>query len=114
MSTTETTGEFGPDECARIDEALADEAVHRRLDAGVLQRDPQFVEPGLGLFELRAREIELGECRLIPRLRVVERLLWEQLALEQAARSIEVGLRELEIRLPLADGRFADLNDASA
>ena len=81
----------------------------RATDQRVLQRDSQLVESGLRLLELRAREIELSQRRLIPRFGVIERLLRKQLTLEQAPRSIEVGLRELQIRVALPDRRFADL-----
>ena len=47
--------------------------------------------------------------RLVPRLGVVEGLAGQQLALEQAAVPLEVGLRELEVRFALPDRRFGDL-----
>ena len=45
------------------------------------KRDLQLLESRLGLFELRAREIDLREGGLIPGLGVVERLLREKLTL---------------------------------
>ena len=45
--------------------------------------DLQLVEPRLGLCDLRLREIELRQRRLIPRVGVVEGLPRQQLALEQ-------------------------------
>ena len=47
--------------------------------------------------------------RLMPRVDVIERLLRQQLTLEQAARAVEAGLRQLEVRLPLANRRLRDL-----
>ena len=65
--------------------------------------DAQLVEARLRLRALRAREIELRDRRLIARLVVVERLLGQQLPLEEVARALDVGLRQLQIRFALAD-----------
>ena len=105
MSTTESDRRVGRDEGAGVEQALADEAVHRRPDLGAAERDLQLVEAGLRLVELGAREIELGLRRLMAGVGVVERLARQELALEQAARAIEVGLGELQVGLALAHGR---------
>ena len=73
------------------------------------ERDLQLVEPRLRLLELRPREIELRHRRLVARVGVVERLLRQQLPLVEAARAIEVGLRQLQVGLALADRRLRDL-----
>ena len=52
------------------------------------------------------RQIELRQRRLMARIDVVERLLREQLALEEAARAIEVVLRELQVGFALTDRRL--------
>ena len=52
---------------------------------------------------LRARQIELRDGRLVPRLGVVERLLRQQLPREQVARALGVGLGELQVRFALPD-----------
>ena len=65
--------------------------------------------------ELGARELELGLRRLLAGFGVVQRLAGEQLALEQAARPIEVGLRRTSGRPRAAErSRVATSNDASA
>jgi hypothetical protein len=94
----------GRDEGAGVEQPLADEAIDRRSDLGGAQGDLELVEPGLGLVELRPREIQLGLRRLVPRVGVVEGLAGEQLPLEEAARSIEVRLGELEIGFALPHG----------
>ena len=58
---------------------------------------------------LRAREIERRDRRLVARLVVVERLLRQQLALEQAARPLDVGLRQLQVGFALANRRLRHL-----
>ena len=55
------------------------------------------------------REVELRDRRLMPRVDVVERLLRQQLAIEEAARAVEVVLRQLEVRFALANRRLRDL-----
>ncbi len=74
-----------------------------------VKRDLQLVESRLGLFELRAREIELSDRGLMPRVDVIEGLLREQLTLEEAARAVEVVLRELEVGFALTNRRLRDL-----
>ncbi len=54
---------------------------------------------------LRAREIELGQGGLVAGFVVVERLLRQQLPLEQATRPFDVGLGELQVGFALANGR---------
>ncbi len=54
-------------------------------DLRVRQTDLQLVESGLGLFELRLGEVELRDGRLMPCVDVIERLLREQLTIEEAA-----------------------------
>ena len=81
---------------AGVQHALADEPVHRRRDQRVGEVDLQLVETRLCLRVLRLGQIELGRRRLVARFGVVERLLRDQLALEQVARAIEVRLGELE------------------
>ncbi len=61
------------------------------------------------LLELRPREIELRGRRLVARVDVVERLLRQQLPLVEAARAIEVGLRQLQVGFALADRGLRDL-----
>ena len=56
-----------------------------------------------------SREIELRHRRLVARVDVVEGLLRQQLPLVEAARAIEVGLRQLEVGFALADGGLRDL-----
>ena len=63
----------------------------------------------LRLSHLRLREVELRDRRLISRVGIVEGLAWQQIALEQAARAFEVVLRQLQVRLPLADRRLRDV-----
>ncbi len=94
---------------AGIEVALADEAVDRRHDLRVRQADLQLVESGLGLFELRLGKVELRDGRLMPRVDVIERLLRQQLAIEEAARAVEAALRQLQVRLALANRRLRDL-----
>ena len=55
---------------------------------------------------LRLGQIELRLRGLVARVGVVEGLLREQLALEEAARALEVGLRQPEVGLALPDGRL--------
>ena len=59
-----------------------------------------------GLRHLRLREIELRLRGLIPRVGIVERLAGQQVALEQAARALEIVLRELQVGLALPDRRL--------
>ena len=94
---------------ARIHRAPRDEPVDRREDHGVLEREPQLVEARLRLRILCARQVERRLCRLILRFRIVERLLRQQLALEEVPRALDVGLGEIQIGFALADGRLADL-----
>ncbi len=109
ISTTEATGAFVLANAPGIEVALADEAVDGRDDLRVRQGDFQFVEPGLGLFELGARQVELRDRRLVARVDVVEGLLRQQLPLVETARALEVVLRQLEIRFALANRRLRDL-----
>ncbi len=108
MSTTSTTGAFcetkAPGSTVRRD----DEAVHRRGDDRVGDVDAQLLEPRLRLRRLRAGQIERGESRLIARFVVVEGLLRQELAFEEAARALDVGQRQLQVGLALADGRLRD------
>src|ERR1043165_3439793 len=97
----------GRDVGPRVRGAPRDEAVDRRRDDRVLERDAQLVEAGLRLVVLGARQIESGLRRLVLRFRVVERLLRQQLALEQVARAFDVRLCQLEIGFALAEGCLA-------
>ena len=54
--------------------------------------------------ELRLRQIDLRFRRHVARLGIVERLLGEQLALEEVLRALEVQLGDLEVGLALPDG----------
>ncbi len=96
------------DERAGVNGAARHEAVDRRHDDRVGQRDAKLVEPRVRLVVLRAREIELRDGGLIARLGIVERLLRQQLTREQIARPLGVGQRQLEVGLALADGRLRD------
>ena len=89
---------------AGVEVTLADEAVDRGHDLRVGEGDLQLLEPGLGGFELGLGELELRHGRLLPCVDVVEGLLRQQLPLVEAAGTIEVVLRQLEIRLALANG----------
>src|SRR6185436_15313731 len=99
----------GRHEGAGVGRAPRHEAVHRRDDQRVLQVDAQLVEPRLRLVVLRPRQVERCLRRLVLRFRVVERLLRKQLPLKEVARALDVGLREIEVGLALADGRLGDL-----
>ena len=59
---------------------------------------------------LRAREVHRRDGGLVPRLVVVQRLLRQQLALEQVPRTLDVGLCEPQVRFALPDGRTRDLH----
>src|SRR5712691_1473468 len=59
--------------------------------------------------ELRAGQVELSVAGLMPCFGIFERLLGQQLAVEQVARSLDVGLGELEVRFALPDRRAGDL-----
>ena len=96
-------------ERAGVDHPSRDEPVDRGADQRVGQRDAELLEPGLCLYELRPGQVELGVVGLIARLRILERLLRQQLAVEQVAGSLDVGFRELEVRLALPDRRTGDL-----
>jgi hypothetical protein len=76
---------------ARIDVALADEAVDRRRH-GVLQVELQFLQPRLVLVHLRLGQVLLRHRRQVARLGVIERLLGQQLPREQVLRPFEVDL----------------------
>src|SRR5919201_1691608 len=84
------------------------EAVDGRRDDRVLQVDTKLVEARLRLRVLRTREIESGLRRLIFRFRIVERLLWKQLALEEVSGPFHVGLGEIEVRFALPNGGLRD------
>ncbi len=109
MSTIEATGAFVLANAPGSRKRLPTKPSTGDDDLRVRQRDLQLVEPRLGLLELRPRQVELRQRRLMPRVDVVERLLRQQLAIEEVLRAIEVGLRQLEIGLALPDRRFADL-----
>ena len=110
MSTTDATGTFGltnaPGSRKRLPtkpstgEAMT---VFDRLIFSSSSRD--FACSNCAL-----REIELRERRLVARLGVVVGLLRQQLALEQALVALEVGLRQLQVRLALPDRRRATLD----
>ena len=68
--------------------------------------DLQLVEPRSRLLQLRLGKLELRLRRLVARVGVVERLAGKQVALEQALRPLHVVLRELQVGLPLANGRL--------
>ncbi len=93
---------------AGVEVTLADEAVDRGHDLRVGEGDLQLLEPGLGGFELGLGELELRHGRLLPRVDVVEGLLRQQLPLVEAAGTIEIVLRQLEVRLALANGGLRD------
>ena len=73
MSTTERIDGVGAGECAGIEIAPADEAVDGREDVRVGERDLQFVEARLGLDDLRLRDVDLRERRVVAGLGVLER-----------------------------------------
>ena len=98
----------GAGERSRIEEALADEAIDRRDNLRVRQRDLELVEAGASGLELRPRQVELRQRRLVPRVDVVERLLRQQLALVEVARSVEVVLGQLQVGFALANRGLAD------
>ena len=80
----------------------------------VRQRDAELLEARLGLLELRAREVELRDGGLLPRLGVVERLLREQLAVEEVrdrARLVSANFRSASRCRMVA---WPTSNDASA
>jgi hypothetical protein len=107
MSTTSTTGAF--ERRRRPGRAApADEAVHRRDDDGVASVMRSSSSRAATARTARAPG-RAARRRLVPRLGVVERLLGQQLPLEQAARAVEVGLRELQVGLALPDGGLAHL-----
>ena len=89
-------------EGAGIDRAARDVAGDGGTDDGVAEVDAQLVEAGLRLEALGAREVDRRLRRLVARLVVVERLLRQQLPLEQVARAFGVGLRQPRGRLRAA------------
>ena len=106
MSTTEMNDVFAPTLAPGSSVRLPMNPSTGAVMTVLARVDLQLVEAGLGLFHLRHRELELRLRRLVARVGVVERLPWQQVALEEALRAFHVVLRELQIGLALANGRL--------
>ena len=105
MSTTEMNDEFGvtqaPGSSARLPTKPLTGEVMTVFDRLIFSSSSR----ACACAYCALREIELRRRRLIARVGVVEGLLRNQLALEEVARAIEVGLRQPQVGFALADRR---------